>query len=513
MSDPCSEWISLSDRQALEQALSDAERAFLAEHAARCASCSAEAAVWRGMAALVQDSPDAPALAPSDAARSVRTSSLRSSRRRALAFACAALAACLVLGLPLRGPERPRATTARSARATQPIAARGMRVTSTSGGQIEVDGRPTSAGASVPVGALLFARTGSACLTVEPGVRACLARGSLLRVSELSRVRRRLELLAGKIGASLDPQPPGESFGITTRDGSAVAVGTAFSVEMPADDGPVITRVVHGSVLVRSAEGVEQQVGARRMASMRGAARPLPANDELRERALLDQVGGARGTRPGVLHITSLPPGSEVTIDGRPAGVTPLSLLLDSGDYDVTVGTAPAAMWRERLHVAAGEAVSRTFERPPAAQQTQTASAPERERALDAGSRQSSASQLLVAARERRASGNVDGALHAYRALFRSHGQSREALAARVAYAEILLARGVDPADALVCFDYYLTRGGPLEKEARFGRIRALRALEREVEERAATQDFLRRFPEGPIADALRARHHAQREP
>jgi hypothetical protein len=61
----------------------------------------------------------------------------------------------------------------------------------------------------------------------------------------------------------------------------------------------------------------------------------------------------------------------------------------------------------------------------------------------------------------------------------------------------------------LASFDRYLAQGGPLEEEASFGRIRALRALGRSSEELVAIEAFLRRFPASPLASALRDRHRA----
>jgi hypothetical protein len=77
----------------------------------------------------------------------------------------------------------------------------------------------------------------------------------------------------------------------------------------------------------------------------------------------------------------------------------------------------------------------------------------------------------------------------------------------------MLLSAQGDAHAALASFEGYLARGGPLVREASFGRVRALRALGRLNDERAALDEFLRSFPDGQLADALRARQRLLREP
>jgi hypothetical protein len=220
----------------------------------------------------------------------------------------------------------------------------------------------------------------------------------------------------------------------------------------------------------------------------------LPAADEERDRALL----GAPRHEGETAHVEvdSDVPGAIVTIDERVVGVTPVALLVSRGDHSVSVAAASRGTMRETLHVGA-EPLTRRFELPPAA--------------VPAGSRKGadlpkSASQLLVEVRERRARGDLDGTMAAYRELFERHRTSAEAHAALVPWGELLLTRTNDPEGALASFDRYLGRGGPLEEEATFGRIRALRALGRSQHERSAIEVFLRRFPEAPLAPSLRER-------
>jgi ferric-dicitrate binding protein FerR (iron transport regulator) len=496
MSDTCARWIALSDREALGEALSAEESAFARGHAGTCAACRAEAEVWSEMAALVDGPPQAMPKQESDE-ELVAAAPLRRSRRpfviAAGALACAAAA---LLFARERASGRkvgiapPVVTVVAPREATVVLAL-------TSGGPIEIDGRAGAVGQPLARGNVLFAREGSACLVIEPAVRACVERGSLVRVTDTG-AHRRLELLGGKLAAELDPQPAGTSFGVTTRDGSAVALGTAFSVEVPPGDAPVVTHVLHGTVVVRSTAGTEQRVGAHEMTSMRDAQpTALPGTEEERDRSLVDTTTPARLEQAVPVRIESDAPGATVSVDERRIGTTPIALLLGPGDHVVTL-TAPArASVRDTLHVGPGGPVVRRFELPLA---------PTAPKAVPAPVLGDSPASLLVAARERRARGDLDGAAAAYRELIERHGASAEAHAALVAFGELQLGRLSDPRGALESFDRYLARGGSLEEEASFGRIRALRALGRTALERSAIDTFLRRFPDGPLASALRER-------
>lgn len=61
---------------------------------------------------------------------------------------------------------------------------------------------------------------------------------------------------------------------------------------------------------------------------------------------------GARATT-AALVVTSEPPGAEVTIDGTARGTTPLTIQLDGGRHELTVGTDPAA-WSRAFDIQPG---------------------------------------------------------------------------------------------------------------------------------------------------------------
>jgi len=111
----------------------------------------------------------------------------------------------------------------------------------------------------------------------------------------------------------------------------------------------------------------------------------------------------------------------------------------------------------------------------------------------------------LEYARSLRAAGDSRGAAEVYRKIHADHPQSLSGRAALVSLGELLLSLG-DAPGALSAFDSYLVGGGELKQEASFGRIRALRALHRQVEEQQAIGRFLREFPEAPQSRVLRVR-------
>ncbi len=513
MTDGCPRWIALADREALGETLTIAESTFAREHVVSCAECRAEAELFAGMRSLV----DEPAAdretadgerrsrmaksARKDAPDGTRSSPLRQRRGRVVVLAAvcvAAAAAALVVARGALAPkERSNLVESKAPPLPVPSLPEARVVLSVvSGGLVEVDGRASSVGQEVAKASVLFARDGSACLEIDSLVRACMSQGSLLRIAE-TRGATRFELLGGEISADLDPLPAGTSFGITTRDGSAIAVGTAFSVEVPGGDAPVVTRVAHGTVVVRALGGAERRVHAHEMSSMSAAVGSppiaLPSADEDRIRALMLATPRAAGQSLAPVRFESAAPGSIVTVDEHVVGRSPVALLLPPGDHVVAVGAPAHGTVRETVRVGVSEPVAHRFELP--------AAAPARNVAPPKGS-----ADLLSLARERGAHGDLDGSVAAYRELFDRYGTTVEAHSALVPFGELQMGRLSDARGALASFDRYLVDGGSLEEEASFGRIRALRALGRSGEERLAIEAFLRRFPDGPLATSLRER-------
>lgn len=561
MSDSCSRWASLVDAEAVGETLSKSDRAFVREHVRTCDLCRAEAEVWGALEGLVDEpseheSIQPPAPAPAPAPPPASAPAVLSPPRRLTAgraglavatFAALAAAAALLVSLRSKpnsvsqGPLASSVPTA-SASAPNPVAPSkaspvyGVTLALASGGAIELDGRAAVVGARLAQGTVLFARGGSACLAIEPGVRACVEKGSMVRVSDTGE-NRRLELVRGRIVAELEPQPAGASFGVTTRDGSAVAIGTAFAVEVPEGDAPASARVLHGVVLVKSKDGAEQRLGAHRGTPLAAqSAKTTSDADEERDRVLAAPLTSFfTGEKGEPVNLRAEAPGTKVMVDDRFVGVTPVSLMLAPGEHAVLV-KSEAGERREvvrvvtntpavrasggqdidlRTHAALAPEPSARVASPfpsPSVAPSEPSGASTTATAVVVPSVSSavesvpSAAELLVAAREKRMRGDLEGQMTAYRELFGKHGSSPEAYAALVPYGEIQLARLGDASSALASFERYLAGRGPLSVEAAYGRLRALRALGRTAEERAALEAFVSAYPDFTATPSLRER-------
>jgi hypothetical protein len=110
-------------------------------------------------------------------------------------------------------------------------------------------------------------------------------------------------------------------------------------------------------------------------------------------------------------------------------------------------------------------------------------------------------------ARLLRGRGQFAAAAALYESIHQASPESASGRAALLGLAELRLSDLHDAAGALRAFDAYLAGGNnALSREAAFGRIRALRALGKSGQERAAIEAFLRAYPSGPEAESLRQR-------
>lgn len=104
------------------------------------------------------------------------------------------------------------------------------------------------------------------------------------------------------------------------------------------------------------------------------------------------------------------------------------------------------------------------------------------------------AEELFSSANRARRAGQNARAIAMFQQLQRRFPSSAEARLSRLSLGRVWLAQGrAQP--ALEQFESYLASGGPLTEEALLGKARALAALERFGEERAAWQTLLQRFP------------------
>ncbi len=337
-----------------------------------------------------------------------------------------------------------------------------------------------------PGATLSTAHGGETCLRwTAPFALVCVEGEAQVELLAAEPSARRLRLHQGRLIAVLDPLVPGQRFEVETRLGEVVAVGTVFVVEVGAVG--ITASVVEGEVEVRADGGIRRlranqsvELGASPVGSptneLRMRAETLTARAEL-WREPLDRMGSVAWTSARA-----------VELDGHPLASGSLTLLLTAGqhrlhadDLDLDLDFTISADNREAL----GElAKAKQLEPAPAEQ---------------------SAAELARLAQQARMARNYAETTRLYRELIDRYPDSPEATNAPVRLGDLLRKTG-DQLGALAVYDLYLERGGPLEPEARFGRIKALRSLARPPAEREAIAEFLREHPDDYRVDELRER-------
>lgn len=514
MSVGCRRWAECADRRAEDGTLSPAEATAVGSHETACPACAAEAALWRTLPAV-----EAPtglshdrrralveaALArcqredPDSDASVVRYRPRWLPRKSIWAVAAGTLAAAVAIGVvSLRHAHRQPAATVAAVPAVRLVLAAGV---------VAVDERTAAIGDPLAEAAVLRVEEGAlAGLAIDGGIGVVLTAGTELRIAELSPTERRLELRRGKLVASLSAQREGTAFSVETATARLTAVGTAFAVTAPAGSDRGEAGVLEGSVLLRLDER-EQPIVAHQAAalfpplSLRWRA---PA-EEAEDARLAGLAARWRTDRVAVLEITSDPPGAAVAIDGQAYAATPLSVAATPGLHAIEILGEGGEPVRDRLALVPGQILRRAYRLGPAPVAAVAALEP----AADGSVRRAHASPaaLLLRARHSRQSGDALGAAAAYRSLIARYPRTAEARAARVSLGLLELDRLGDPFAALRSLDAYLATGDrTLEPGARYGRVRALRALgDREAEARAA-DELLRLHPDSVEAAVLRQR-------
>ena len=103
-------------------------------------------------------------------------------------------------------------------------------------------------------------------------------------------------------------------------------------------------------------------------------------------------------------------------------------------------------------------------------------------------------SAMLARARRLKGEKDLKGAERAYKELRRAWPKSPEARASAVALGQVRLKLG-KARGALSAFDAYLSKGGALAEEARWGKVRALDALNRTAARDAAIDELFAKHP------------------
>ncbi len=323
--------------------------------------------------------------------------------------------------------------------------------TSERGSRLSREGRMLPSSTDLGEGEVVQATQGPGCIVVDPGVDVCMTQDSAIKLASLSRSHRVVEVLRGRVSARLDPQPNGAVFQVSAGELHATAIGTMFSVEL--EDGGGRVRVLEGRVKVLAASH-SAEIERDQMAVYRREANVLS----------VDKLSPAEVTREWNLLATGMRGA------GRPGAVA-------QAVPAVPPSTPPSA-------TSAG------------------ATPPESPRAVVPSAR-----DMLRSAWELLKDKRWAEAASAYQAIERAHPGSAEAHVVLVRLGDLQLNHLAQPQAALVAYQRYLGEGGgPLEAEARYGKVLALQKLGRAGEERAAIEEFLRAHPSSLKAASLTQR-------
>jgi ferric-dicitrate binding protein FerR (iron transport regulator) len=493
----CERWIALTDREAAGESLPDSARSWLAEHARACADCSAEQSFYDALRAAI-DHPDRLATPGPTAARRNR----RSSRTRwmvglALAAGIALVAAGqAVLRKPARTAAAPVAVTTRVLLAA---------------GEARLGLVPAEAGQVVSPGQRVSTTSGLACVGAANAIEICLDQESsaIVALGDSSQIVVYLE--KGTLMVRLDRQPPGRRFMVRTSGAEAQAVGTRFSVHV-GDDRSTRIRLHEGRLAVRAPSRLSTDLAAPAQADIAGDIRVAPMSlAAAREDGHLDEMVELARTASGTpLRITSTPPGADVSLGDVVMGKTPLSMFLAAPVLTrlSLAGYRPVSEWIPCKSCGVsgdGRLIDRAFTLDaiePAPAEGPTHVARVRKPAV-------SPDKLLAKAQSLRAKGEYVTCAQLYRRLWSEFPGSEEAMVSMISLGELELHRGKNAASALQAFEAYLRVGGPLDREARFGKIRALRVLGRLTEAEAESASFLRDYPTSIQTTTLRRESHS----
>jgi ferric-dicitrate binding protein FerR (iron transport regulator) len=493
----CQRWIELSDQAAVGQILSEKDEAWIVQHARGCDACAREAGFYSSLRDAVGRPERLVVPSPGEVSKSRRRPG------RLVAYVTFALAASLALAVGIaRNLGKP---------AAPPVAAPAPALTAQvlfASGDVRLGPGAAQAGQVVAQGQRLTTNDGLACIALAQSITVCLDATSAATVSSADPGGAIVYLEKGRLLARLDHQPAGRRFLVRTAKAEVQAVGTRFSVGV-ADDGRTLVRLHEGKVAVRAANRVSSALTAPAQANVSDDIRvaPIPALASDEDRRLSELSALPQATSGATLLLQSSPSGADVLINHVPMGKTPLSAFLAGGAHLrlSLAGYAPVDEW---VDVADGARIERTF--ALTVLPTSTAVPFDKPTHVRHDTAAGAASRLLARAQTLRARGEHNACAQLYRRLWAEFPNSEEAKVSMISLGELELVGRKRPSSALEAFNAYLRVGGPLAREARFGRIRALRALGRDAEADAESATFLRDYSTSIQSTALRRHAHGE---
>lgn len=361
------------------------------------------------------------------------------------------------------------------------------------GARLLRSGAPLEQGASLREGDVVSAEARAGCFGSSPRADVCLAANSMARVAQLGLNTRRVEVLRGRAVASVERVEPGVPLALSVGSLYAETVDGVLGFEL--DGETIVVRVLRGSAALTTPQEKRTLSGAQ-SAIYRPREGKLEVVAQLAEKARRDwdllatRAAGQPTDRPATAKPEPLSPPAEAA---DPAPALPAAA---PQEEVALVDAQPSALGDKNVEAAPVEALPAEAEPPsdeaPPSSGTPVSDDPE---------------QQLVRAKALSREREFARAAEAFGELIRDTPSSRSAREALVLRGELLSERLYRPAEALPLFERYLgSGGGLLEVRARYGRILALRHLNRSAEEQAATQEFLLRYGDTPQARVLRAR-------
>jgi hypothetical protein len=484
----CDRWMELTDQAAVGGNLNDKDRTWLSQHASVCQNCGAEKHFY----ASLGDALGRPEMlfVPSHKATPARPR-IFARKPMVLGLALAAGVALVVGGSIALHRSSPTTSLPAPAVTAQVLFA---------SGDARLGSAPAEAGQKVPQGEHLGTGSGLACMGIAGSIEVCLDAGSAatFALNEPNQILVYLE--KGALLARLDHQPVGRKFFVRTAGAEVQAVGTRFSVRVEAD-GNTRVRLHEGKLAVRSASRVTTDLAAPVQARIAQDIRvaPLSAAESGEDKALADLVGVTRAQTGASLFLNSTPTGADVLLDNVAIGKTPISMFLAKAVH-VRLSAPDFEPVSDWIEVRDQPRIERSF--------TLTALSKVPAEVVDKPSPRPlahvSPGQLLAKAQALRAQGQYKGCAQIYRRLWSEFPGSEEAKVSMISLGELELVQSKNPSSALTAFNAYLHLGGPLDREARFGKIRALRALDRSAEAERETARFLSDYPTSIQASTLR---------
>jgi RNA polymerase sigma-70 factor (ECF subfamily) len=448
---------------------------------------------------------------PSEAAREIASEAVDTSWVHPISLAmCVALVVFAFVALALRTPQ-PQVQRAPSGSAhVEVLRAPTVEALSSAhavqrGARLSRGGEPLERGMSLREGDVVSAKTRAGCFGLSPRADVCLAASSEARIAQLGLSARRVELLRGRAVASVERVDPGVPLSLSVRTLRVETTDAVLGFELDGDE--VVVRVLRGAATITTPHE-RRPLAAAQSAIYRAASGQLEVVAQLVEKARRDW--DLLSTR--ALGEPSDRPAQGPKPEAPSISVASSELAPGAASEPAPASPAPPAPAQEEEQVALVETAPQADEAEPKAAGPEAAPveaapvevAPVEAAAGDAAlPAEEQLAHAKALARERR----FVQAAELYQELIHSAPSSRSAREALVLRGELLSERLTRPAEALPLFDRYLsTGGGLLATRARYGRILALRHLNRAAEERAASREFLVSDGNTPQARALRAR-------